>query len=205
MEEPRPRLQKALRILAVLLLIFSILCFVIVAFTFVTSFFIGGQIISDGTGIMRLLMRVNQHGKHAIDSALFGFAWLPGLGAVTVFLVWCIVLLSALRKRKKLGPAYPGARRCRIALCVLAGLTIALPLALWPISAPMVAKSGFFVQPMPTPVPGAVLLCCTLLGVLSARRVKPAEEAAAEEPLAQEPEGMRDRLQQDPKQTEDEA
>ena len=77
MEEPRPGLQKALRVFAVLLLVFSIVCFVIVTFTFVTSFFIGGQIVSDGTGIMRYLMRVTQHGKQAIDSALFGFAWLP--------------------------------------------------------------------------------------------------------------------------------
>ena len=108
MEEPRPRLQKALRILAVLLLIFSILCFVIVAFTFVTSFFIGGQIISDGTGIMRLLMRVNQHGKHAIDSALFGFAWLPGLGA------FCLARCASGKSSAPPTPA-PGAAALRCA------------------------------------------------------------------------------------------
>ena len=177
MEEPRPKLQKVLRIFAVLLLLFSIVFFVLVAFTFITSFFIGGQIVSDGTGIMRYLMRVTQHGKQAIDSELFGFAWLPGLGETTVFLVYCCVLLAALRRRKKQGPCYEGMLRYRVTLCVLAALTIILPLCLWPISAPMVAKSGYFTQPMPTPVPGVILLACTLLGVLLAPAKAPDKAA----------------------------
>jgi len=181
MTEPRPGLQRAMRIFAILLLIFSIICFLLVTFTFVTSFFIGGQILSDGTGIMALLLRVKQHGRQAIDTNLFGFAWLPGLGAVTVFLAYCSLLVAALRKRKKAGPRYPGARRIRIALCVLAALTILLPLALWPISAPMVAKSGVFTQPMPTPVPGAILLGCTLLGVFLTGKAAPAAAPAESE------------------------
>ena len=202
-------LQKALRVFAALLLVFSIVCFVLVAFTFVTSFFIGGQIVSDGTGIMRYLMRVNQHGKHAIDTELFGFAWLPGLSEVTLFLVYCCVLVTALRKRRTLGPAYPGARRYRVTLCVLAALTIVLPLCLWPISAPIVAKSGFFTQPMPTPVPGAILLACTLAGVVLAYKLPaaaPAEEtpaAPAEDPVIQEAEDLHDRFQQNLNETED--
>ncbi len=182
MKEPRPGLQKALRAVAVLLLVFSILSFIMVAFTFATSFFIGGQILSDGTGLIGALLRPNNHGRLAIDSALFGFAWLPGFSEVTVFFVYCCVLVAALRKRKKAGPAYPGAARFRVTLCVLAALCIALPLALWPVSAPLVAQSGTFTQPMPTPVPGAVLLALTLCGALLARRAaaKAAEEEAGD-------------------------
>ena len=173
MKEPRPKLQKALRVFAVLLLIFSIVAFFLVVFTFSVSFIIGGQILSDGTGIMRLLLRPVHHGRLAIDSDLFAFAWLPGVGCVTAFLGYCSVLVHALRRHKQLGPAYPGARRYRIALCVLAALTLVLPLALWPISAPIVAQSGTFTQPMPTPVPGAILLGCTLLGILLANKQTP--------------------------------
>lgn len=209
MAEPRPKLQKALRVFAVFLLIFSIASFVIVTFTFVTSFFIGGQILSDGSGIMSMLLRPKQHGKLAIDSALFGFAWMPGLGEVTVFFAYCCVLLAALRRRKKHGPEYPGALQHRAALCVLAALTIALPMVLWPVSAPIVAKSGTFSQPFPTPLPGMILLACTLVGVLLAP--KPASTAAPEEkqpasaenPMIRESDDMRDSLQQDLNRTED--
>lgn len=210
MTEPRPKLQKALRICAVVLLIFSILCLVLVAFTFITSFFIGGQVLSDGSGIMSQLLRPKQHGSLAIDTALFGFAWLPGLGEVLMFFVYCCVLVAALRRRKKYGPEYPGALQFRATLCVFAALTIALPMVLWPVSAPIVAKSGTFSQPFPTPIPGMILLTCTLIGVLTAPKLTPeaAKEplpAPAEAPPAQEPADAEEQPQQATDETEGEA
>lgn len=70
-----------------------------------------------------------------------------------------------MRKSNKKTQTAPGEKKLLAALCIFAALTLVLPSALWPFSAPLVAQSGTFTQPFPTPVPGAILLGCTLLGV----------------------------------------
>ena len=159
MEENRPGCWKTLRILSVILLIGAVLAFLFVAFTFLVSFFIGGQIITDGTGLMRLFLKATGSGQRPIISAKFGLAGMPALGAVAPFLVYCCVLVAYLRKRKKLGPDYPGARGALIAMCVLAFLSILLPVILWAAFADAVAGSGFFTMPFPNLIPGRSVPC----------------------------------------------
>lgn len=166
MEETRPGLQKALRVLAIVMLVFGVLAFLFVAFTFIMGFFVGGQIITDGSGLMRLFLRANDSGQRPIPASKFAVAGMPALGAVVCFLLFCCVLISYLFKRKKNGPAFSGAKGHLIALCVLAGLSLILPLVLWALFRPIVAGSGFFTLQMPNPVPGCVLLTLSVIGAL---------------------------------------
>ena len=166
MEEKRPGLQKALRVLAILMLIFGVLAFLFVAFTFIMAFFVGGQIITDGTGLMRLFLQATDSGQRPIPAGKFAFAGMPALGAVVCFLLFCCVLLSYLFKRKKNGPAFPGAKGHLIALCVLSALSVAVPLVLWALFRSTVAGSGFFTLQMPNPAPVCVLLALSVIGTL---------------------------------------
>lgn len=170
MEEKRPGLQKALRVLAVLLLIGSVLAFLFVAFTFIMAFFVGGQIITDGTGLMRFFLQPLESGQRPIAAGNFALAGMPALGAVVCFMLFCCVLISYLLKRKKKGPAFPGAKGHLIALCVLAALSVAVPLVLWALFRAAVAGSGFFALRLPNPVPGCVLLILTIVGTVLALR-----------------------------------
>ncbi len=170
MEEKKPGLQKALRVLSVVLLIGSVLAFLFVAFTFIMAFFVGGQIITDGTGLMRFFLKATAGGQRPIAAGRFAYAGMPALAAVVCFLLYCCVLISYLYKRKKHGAAFSGARGHLIALCVLSLLSIAVPLVLWALFQPIVTGSGFFALQMPNPIPGCLLLALTVLGtVLSGR------------------------------------
>lgn len=174
MEEKRPGLQKALRVLAVLLLVGSVLAFLFVAFTFIMAFFVGGQIITDGRGLMQFFLKALESGQRPIAAAKFGCAGMPALGAVVCFMLFCCVLISYLFKRKKKGPTFPGARGYLIALCVLSVLSLIVPPVLWALFRPAVAGSGFFALQMPNPIPGCVLVILTVLGTVFALR-KPRE------------------------------
>ena len=177
MEENRPGLQKALRVLAILLLIGVVLSFLFVAVTFLMGCFVGGQIITDGTGLMHCFLQPLESGQRPIAANKFALAGMPALGAVVCFLLFSCVLISYLFKRKKKGPAFPGAKGYLIALCVLAALAVAVPLVLWALFRPAVAGSGFFALQMPNPIPGCVLLCLTILGTVLSLR-KPQTEGA---------------------------
>lgn len=161
MEEKKPGLWKALRILAVVLLIFAVLAFLFVAFTFLVSFMIGGQIITDGTGLMRFFLHANNTGQRPIVAAKFGLAGMPALGAATLFLVYCCVLTTYLRKRKKSGSSLPGARGYLIALWVLTALTIVAQVVIWAVCRHAVAGSGYFTMAFPVPVLGVLALIVT--------------------------------------------
>ena len=173
MEEKSPGLQKALRVLSVLLLIGSVLAFLFLAFTFIMAFFVGGQIITDGTGLMRLFLKAVDAGQRPIAAGRFAYAGMPALSAVVLFLLYCCVLISYLFRRKKNGPVFAGAKGHLISLCVLAALSVAVPLVLWALFQPIVTGSGFFALQMPNPVPGCVLLILTITGTVRALR-KPA-------------------------------
>ena len=163
MEEKKHGLQKALRVLAIVLLVGSVFAFLFVAFTFIMAFFVGGQIITDGTGLMHFFLKALESGQRPIAAGKFAFAGMPALGAVVCFMLFCCVLISYLYKRKKKGPAFPGAKRHLIALCVLSALSVAVPLA-------AVAGSGFFALQLPNPVPGCILVILTVVGTALALR-----------------------------------
>ena len=177
MEEKRPGLQKALRVAAVLLLLCSVILFLVLAFTFIVAFFIGGQIIADGSGLMRFFLKPIEAGQRPIAAGLFGFAGLPALSAAALLLVFSCELLFYLRKRKKDGPAFPDAKKHLSALCVLAALQAVIPVIVWAFCAPQVARSGFFTLPFPVPVAGCVLLILSLLPLCALRRAETAVPA----------------------------
>lgn len=170
MEEKKPGLQKALRVLAIVLLVGSMFAFLFVAFTFIMAFFVGGQIITDGTGLMHFFLKALESGQRPIAAGKFAFAGMPALGAVVCFMLFCCVLISYLYKRKKKGPAFPGAKRHLIALCVLSALSVAVPPVLWALFRAAVAGSGFFALQLPNPVPGCILVILTVVGTALALR-----------------------------------
>ena len=179
MEEKRSDPWKALRITAIVLLVLAALAFLFVAFTFLVSFFIGGQIITDGTGLMRFFLKSADGVQHRIDAAKFGLAGMPALGAVTLFLVYCCVLLAYLRKKKKKGENFPGARGYWITLWVLTVLTLAVPMVIWAFCAKGVAGSGFFTMPFPLPISGFILMSLNLFISFGAgsKQQAPADDA----------------------------
>ena len=180
MEEKRPGLQKALRVLSVLLLSGSVLSFLVVVFTFVVAFFVDGQILTDGTGMMRLFLNAAAAGERSIDAGQFACAGMPALSAIVLLTAYSCVLVSYLFRRKKQGAAFSGAKGRLIALCVLAGLSIILPLVLWRFFAPIVAESGFFTLRMPSPIPGCVLLILTITATILALQ-KPKDAATIQQ------------------------
>lgn len=170
MEEKRPGCWKALRILSVVLLIFAVLAFLLVAFTFLVSFMIGGQIITDGSGLMRLFLNALDSGQRPIVADKFGLAGMPALGATVVFLVYCCVLVAYLRKRKTAGADVPGARGYRIAMCVLLVLSFVVPPVIWLCCKGAVAGSGFFTMPFPVWFLGWLILILDLVLMVGNRR-----------------------------------
>ncbi len=183
MEENKNGRWKALRIVSVILLVFAVLIFLFVAFTFLVSFVIGGQIITDGTGLMRFFLKATSFGQRPIAAAKFGMAGMPALGAATCFLVYCCVLVTWLRKRNKNGPAFRGARGGLIAMWVLTGLAIVIQPVLWLVCRNAVAGSGFFTLVFQFPYLGVLMLILTLLLMKDAG--KP-QEIAAPEPVQTE-------------------
>ena len=163
MEEKRPGCWKALRILSVFLLVFAVLAFLLVAFTFLVSFLIGGQIITDGSGLMRLFLNATDSGQRPIVAAKFGLAGMPALGAAVVFLVFCCVLVAYLRKRKKAGANFPGARGYLVATHVLLALSFVVPTVIWLCCKGAVAGSGFFTMPFPVWFLGWIILILDLV------------------------------------------
>ncbi len=170
MEEKRPGCWKALRILSVILLIFAVLAFLLVAFTFLVSFLIGGQIITDGSGLMRLFLRAGESVQRPIVAAKFGLAGMPAFGAAVVFLVYCCVLVAYLRKRKKAGADFLGARGYSVAMHILLALSFVVPVVIWLCCKGAVAGSGFFTMPFPVWFLGWIILILDLVLTLGAGR-----------------------------------
>ena len=183
MEENKTGRWKALRIVSVILLIFAVVTFLFVAFTFLVSFVIGGQIITDGTGLMRFFLKATASGQRPIAAAKFGMAGMPALGAATCFLVYGCVLVTWLRKRSKKGPDFRGARGGLIAMSVLTGLAIVIQPILWLVCKHAVAGSGFFTLVFQFPYLGVLMLILTLL--LMKGTGKP-QEIAPPEPIQTE-------------------